>query len=84
MLHNLVTFVQLKKRGKHPWRSIKTRFLNCTNVTKLHKTSHIDMHWFYICLFMVYDKQLCKKYKVIIYIFTSPKLTLAKTYPPKT
>ena len=55
MLHNLVRFVQFKKRGKQPWRSVTFSkvaksntppwvfftLLNCTNNTKSRKTSHI-------------------------------------------
>ena len=44
-LHDLVPFLQFKKREKHPWRSATllkvtllherfSRFLNCTNGTK--------------------------------------------------
>ena len=51
-LHDLVTFVQFKKREKHPWRSVNfskltllhvcfSRFLNCTNVTKSRNAPHI-------------------------------------------
>ena len=53
----LVPFVQLKKREKHPWRSVTfkpatllkvtllhwcfLRFLNCTNGTKSRNATHI-------------------------------------------
>ena len=56
---NVVPLVQLKKREKHPWRSVAllacsftkintppcvfSRFLNCTNGTKSRKTS--QMHY---------------------------------------
>ena len=37
-LRDLVTFVQFKKREKHPWRSVQN--LNCTNATKSRNVSH--------------------------------------------
>ena len=47
-LHDLVPFVQFKKREKYPWRKKATllhecfsRFLNCTNGTKSRKTSQM-------------------------------------------
>ena len=46
-LRDLVPFLQLKKREKHPWRSVTFSkvaghvFLSCTNSTKTHKTSHM-------------------------------------------
>ena len=49
-LHDLVSFVQLTKREKHPWRSITSRILfhgsflrilNCKNGTKSRSASHI-------------------------------------------
>ena len=56
-LRDLVPIEQFKKREKHPWRSATfkpanllkvtlphgsfSRFLDCTNGTKSHKTSHI-------------------------------------------
>ena len=51
-LRDLVTFVQFKKREKHPWRSVDllkltllhgcfSRFLSRTNGTKSRKASHI-------------------------------------------
>ena len=57
-LHHLVSFVQFKKREKHSLRSVTftatslkvsfygcfPRFLNCTNGTKLRKTSQIKNH----------------------------------------
>ena len=42
-----------------------SRFLNCTNSTKLRKTSHfslgkpIDSHWFKLSCFDLLDLQLC-------------------------
>ena len=55
-LHVLVSFVQFKKREKHPWRSVTfskvggkstppwvfSRFLNCTNDIKSHNASHVN------------------------------------------
>ena len=44
-LRDLVPFVQIKKREKHPWKKSKgppggfSRFLNCTNET--HRTTNI-------------------------------------------
>ena len=50
-LRDLIPRAQLKKREKHPWRSVTlkvtllhgcfSRFLNCTNGTKLRKASHM-------------------------------------------
>ena len=44
-LLDLVPFVQFKKRGKHPWRSVNfskvSGFLNCTNGSKSSNASHI-------------------------------------------
>ena len=44
-LRDLVPFAQFKKREKHPWRSVNfrcfSRFLNCTNGTKLRNASHL-------------------------------------------
>ena len=52
VLRDLVSFVQFKKREKHPWRSVTfrlkvtlihgcfSRFLNCTNGTKSLNASH--------------------------------------------
>ena len=47
-LHDLVPFVQFKKREKYPWRKKAillhecfSRFLNCTNGTKSRKTSQM-------------------------------------------
>ena len=57
VLRDLVPFVQFKKREKHPWRSVIcstkisllqgcfSRFLNCTNGTKLHRTSRVSVHF---------------------------------------
>ena len=55
-LRDLVSFVQFKKREKHPWRSVAllklqvlssfecfSRFLNFTNGTKSRKTSPINL-----------------------------------------
>ena len=53
-LRDLVPCAQVKKREKHPWRSVTllkvtllhghfSRFLNCTNGTKSHKASHIPV-----------------------------------------
>ena len=42
-LGNLEPFVQIKKRGKDPWRSVLHVFLNCTNATKSRKESHLDL-----------------------------------------
>ena len=55
-LHDLVPFVQFKKREKHPWRSANfrknaclkitllhgcfSRFLNCKNSSKSRNASH--------------------------------------------
>ena len=53
-LRDLVPFVQFKKLKKHPWRSVTfgtrnntppgcfLRFLNCSDCTKSHNTSHIN------------------------------------------
>ena len=50
-LHDLVPFVQFKKRKKHPGRSVTKsntppwvflRFWNCTNGTKSRNASHIE------------------------------------------
>ena len=52
-LHDLVPFVQFKKREKHPWRSVTfilkvtllhgcfSRFLNSTSAIKSRNASHI-------------------------------------------
>ena len=47
-LHDLVPFVQFKKREKHPWTSVTfskvgcfSRFLNCTNGTKSGNPTHL-------------------------------------------
>ena len=56
-LRDLLPFVQFKEREKHPWRSVNfrkvaglnltllhgcfSRFVNCTNGTKLRNVSHI-------------------------------------------
>ena len=42
-LGNLEPFVQIKKRGKHPWGSVIHVFLNCANATKSRKESHLDL-----------------------------------------
>ena len=48
-LHDLLTFVQFKKREKHPWKSVTFIyssmgvfhvFLTCANGTKSSKASH--------------------------------------------
>ena len=53
-LRDLVPFVQFKKLEKHPCKSATllillhrcfVRFLNCTNVTKLRKASHMKIIW---------------------------------------
>ena len=49
-LRDLVAFVRLKKREKHPWRSVDltllhgcfSSFLNCTNATKSRNASHMS------------------------------------------
>ena len=55
VLRDLLPFVRSKKREKHSWRRLQpttllkvtllhgcfSRFLNCTNGTKLRKTSHM-------------------------------------------
>ena len=38
-LRDLVPVVQFKKREKHSYMDIFSRFLNCTNGTKLRKAS---------------------------------------------
>ena len=62
-LRDLVPSLQFKKHEKYPWRRLKSarllkvtvvhgcfsRFLNCTNGTKSHKTSHI--RWLYLTYF---------------------------------
>ena len=51
-LRDLVAFVQLKKREKHPWRSVNFSkvagfsFLNCTNGTK--RVTHHRFLWMYL------------------------------------
>ena len=51
VLSDLTLFVQIKKREIHPWRSVTltllhgcfSRFLICTNGTKLRNASHMDL-----------------------------------------
>ena len=49
-MHDLVPFVKFYKREIHPWRSVLkvtllhgcfSRFLNCSDCTKLRNASHI-------------------------------------------
>ena len=48
-LRDLVPCAQFKKREKHAWKSVTfkkvagSRFLNCTNGTKLRKAPHMHM-----------------------------------------
>ena len=55
-LRDLVSFVHFKEREKHPWRSVNfskvagfsmcdfSRFLNCTNDTKLRNAPQVSFH----------------------------------------
>ena len=83
-LGDLVSFVQFKKREKHPWRSITfskvaglkltllhwcfSRFLNCTNGTKSRYASHIARD-LKVVILTSRDKSLMRHYFITLQIF---------------
>ena len=68
-LRDLVPFAQFKKREKHPWRSVTfstpswvfSRFLNCSNGTKLRKASHICLKGSCVCDRLIQNQNKSKK-----------------------
>ena len=80
-MHDLVPFVQFKKHEKHRWRSLTfsivagltllrerfSRFLNCTNGTKLTKASQMLPDIFSNCSYRVLENIKQKKNENMIH-----------------